>query len=239
MSKNVKLNNTNYSGVSIVQLPLSDGSGQAQFKDIDEISEPTGTKTITTNGTHDVKDYASAIVNVPTSGGGITPSGTKEITENGEHDVTNYAKVNVNVEAGASGYSIDDLAGGSPTGEITITAPKVNEFAFYRKTGITKAIINGASVVDGSAFNGCTGLTEVEFQTAVQGGSYAFKDCTALKKVTWKGKPIFIATTCFSGCTNLTDIYVPWGETETNPNGQLYSVNAPWGATNATIHYNS
>ena len=230
MSKNVKVNNTNYSGVSIVQLPLSDGSGQAQFKDIDEISEPTGTKTITTNGTHDVKDYASAIVNVPTSGG-ITPSGTKEITENGEHDVTNYAKVNVNVEAGASGYSIDDLAGGSPTGEITITAPKVNEFAFCRKTGITKVIVNGASVVDSSAFNGCTGLTEVEFQTAVQGGSYAFKDCTALKKVTWKGKPNFIATTCFGGCTNIKDIYVPWSEGEV--------ANAPWGATNATIHYNS
>jgi hypothetical protein len=35
----------------------------------------------------------------------------------------------------------------------------------------------------------------------------------------------------FDGCTNLKDIYVPWAE------GAIK--NAPWGATNATIHYNS
>jgi hypothetical protein len=199
MSKDVKVNEKNYTGVSIIQLPLADGNGNAQFKDVDEIIAPSGTKIITTNGTHDVKDYAS---------------------------------VNVNVESGGSGgYSIDDLAGGAPSGEITITAPKVNEYAFAYKSGITKAIVIGASVVDSSGFSHCTGLTEVEFQTPVQGGSYAFHNCTALKKVTWKGKPNFIAGSCFNGCTALTDIYVPWAEGEV--------ANAPWGADKATIHYNS
>lgn len=55
---------------------------------------PTGTKTITVNGTHDVTNYASAQVNVPT---GITPSGSINITVNGTHDVTNYASAAVNV----------------------------------------------------------------------------------------------------------------------------------------------
>ena len=54
---------------------------------------PTGTVNITTNGTHDVTNYASANVNIPASG--ITPTGIMNITENGDYDVTEYAGVNV------------------------------------------------------------------------------------------------------------------------------------------------
>lgn len=56
---------------------------------------PSGTKTITSNGTHDVTSFALAKVEVPASG--ITPSGTKTITENGTHDVTTFANALVNV----------------------------------------------------------------------------------------------------------------------------------------------
>lgn len=58
-------------------------------------SEPTGEISITSNGTHNVKSYATANVNVPT---GITPTGTINITENGTSDVTNYASASVNVQ---------------------------------------------------------------------------------------------------------------------------------------------
>jgi hypothetical protein len=40
-----------------------------------------------------------------------------------------------------------------------------------------------------------------------------------------------ISSNAFAGCIFLKDIYVPWAE------GAV--ANAPWGATNATIHYNS
>lgn len=83
MSKNVIINGTTYSGISEVLLPVS--GGNALFKDEDEITVPTGSKTITTNGTHDVSAYASAVVNVPTDADPAlqektaSPSGTTEI----------------------------------------------------------------------------------------------------------------------------------------------------------------
>ena len=91
-----------------------------------EVDPPTGTKNITTNGTHDVSNYAKASVNVPSldisetiptfssngtylaSADGFDgykgvivevdpPTGTKNITTNGTHDVSNYATANVDV----------------------------------------------------------------------------------------------------------------------------------------------
>lgn len=62
-----------------------------------EYIKPYGTKKITENGTHSVREWESAEIDVPIPDGYIIPSGTKEITENGEHDVKDFEKANVNI----------------------------------------------------------------------------------------------------------------------------------------------
>jgi hypothetical protein len=70
-------------GKVTVNVPIPDG-----------YVKPSGTKEITSNGNHNVTEYADVNVSVPV---GVFPSGTKNITENGTYDVTNYASVSVNV----------------------------------------------------------------------------------------------------------------------------------------------
>jgi hypothetical protein len=75
MSKYIKLNDISYGGISTVELPTPSG-GMATFKDIDEIITPSGTVTITSNGTHNVSNYENALVEVAQAGGGSMEIGT-------------------------------------------------------------------------------------------------------------------------------------------------------------------
>lgn len=77
-----------------------------------EESKPTGSKNITTNGTYDVTNYASAVVNVPVPSGYVKPSGNIDITTSGKYDVTNYATATVEVSGGGNYENGDELTYG-------------------------------------------------------------------------------------------------------------------------------
>jgi hypothetical protein len=102
--------------------------------------------------------------------------------------------------------------------------------AFYGCKSLKSININRVTRIQGYAFYNCTELTTMSFpESLLSLESSSFGNCTKLATVTFKSTPQSISSTAFSGCTNLTTINVPWSK------GDVY--HAPWGATNATIHY--
>ena len=97
-------------------------------------------------------------------------------------------------------------------------------------SGLSSISLGNVKNIHEDAFRGCA-LTQLELPSTVETiNKTAFSGCKSLTHVTFKGTPRSINTTTFNSCPALTDIYVPWSEGAVS--------GAPWGATNATIHYN-
>ncbi len=89
----------------------------------------------------------------------------------------------------------------------------------------------GTTYIAKNCFLDCKTITISEIPAGVTTiEDAAFNGCTGITSITFKGTPTSIAT-CFYRATNITDIYVPWAEGAVS--------GAPWGATNATMHYDS
>ena len=85
----------------------------------------------------------------------------------------------------------------------------------------------------GDSSNGSINVTAVNFSSNSKCKSInqkSFFGCKNLTQIILPSSVTSIHTDSFGQCTSLTDIYVPWAEGAVK--------NAPWGATNATIHYN-
>ena len=96
--------------------------------------------------------------------------------------------------------------------------------------------VGGSTGIGGSAFRYCSGITNLTIDyegtnNAIQISSSAFRDCSGLTTVylLLPTSNLTMQGGIFTNCSALTDIYVSWSS------GAV--AGAPWGATNATIHY--
>ena len=137
---------------------------------------PTGTKTITTNGTHDVKDYQNAYVNVQGGGGATletksvsyTPS-ESAISDTLLPDVgyDGFSEVDVSVDAIPSNYVGSSVPRKSST-DLTSSGATVTAPAGYYENAASKAIPNASQALT-DAYVQSSGDLEVELNTSSGG----------------------------------------------------------------------
>lgn len=133
---------------------------------------------------------------------------------------------------------------------------KITDSAFSYCTALTTANLAGVTqIVDSNGMSYCSNLTTLLIPDLVEISNQCFRNCkltgtlklqnltsgsgngsfgynNLLTKVYFFKKiNINWQQNLFNGCTGITDIYVPWS------NGEVSG--APWGASNATVHYDT
>lgn len=196
----------------------------------------------------------------------VIPAGAKEIPEgmfsNWQNigaityeDDSQITKIGQNAFMNCGNIQMDRLPSGFADNQITYMC-----FKGAGSVSLSKGLPEGITVISTSAFEDCWNLqlttlpstvTEImnnafryayseyapnlpEMLTLPAGlqtiGQNAFYG-VGLKKIRFLGTPTDINRYAFSSSPAITDIYVPWMQTTT------VGAVAPWGATNATIHY--
>ena len=164
---------------------------------------PSGTSTITENGTYDVKNYASAVVNVSGSGSGSGGDGNETID----------ALMNVTIKS-YSNSTLSKVRSGifmGCTNLVSVSMPactSIGSYAFYGCTKITSAVFPECTRVDDNAFFLCSRMTTISFPKCTIIYSNAFTRCSSLTEV---NMPMcsMIYTSAFASCASLTSINLP------------------------------
>ena len=117
--------------------------------------------------------------------------------------------------------------------ELSKDVKIIRSNAFYDCSSLVNINLENVEQIGWGAFEKCVSLKHVTIQPW-QLGSDAFRGCTGLESVTiHRSKNYFVSwgDNIFRGCPNLLNIYCNFAE------GEI--AGAPWGASDATIHYNS
>ena len=150
-----------------------------------------------------------------TKSGGDTSSvrGFVALEKDSAGNITKGAVINSAIIGTAGGQGVNGLA---------LPAPELSHMTELECDNLFSINVGGMA--------GLAALTSFTIPAnCVSIDNKAFNGDTSLTSVTFLGTLPYIDNAAFQGCTALTNMYVPWAEGAVN--------DAPWGATNATIHY--
>ena len=211
--------------------------------------------TVSVDGIYYILDLFNETAEVTSAGSG-TYSGSISIPESVTYEGMEYSVTSIK---GGSWYGGGAFHSCTGLTSITIpnSVTYIGDSAFARCTGLTSITIpNSVTTIDKSAFYSCSGLTSVTISSSVTSirdytfgscfsltsvtipnsvtsiGDFAFCACSGLMSLTMNPAtpPSPWAPNLFSGCKNLSTIYVP------NEDILLaYEAEAPWNYYNICI----
>ena len=185
--------------IDLVTIDLCPGQGGGGVK-------PSGVLDISNNGVFDVYSYASANVNVPTTG-----FDEREVTE---------GKLNI-VNLNNSASFVKNYVFNTNSYVQTVNLPmciSIGSDAFMGCSSLSQVNLPMCISIGSDAFRSCSSLSQVNLPMCNKIGSAAFQTCYSLSQVNLPmvktiGQTAFTACSALSSLTLCTDVYwtIPFG----------------------------